>query len=117
MIYLGACLLLIALAIFAFVMDYDWEWLGMPALCAGGATFFLVLFIPIEHAETWTFLQQRDALEAAYQHADPISRASMAKDVAAWNGELAADQYWNHTQWDLWWPDAVDSVKPIEITK
>jgi hypothetical protein len=92
------------------------DWPGVIAMGAFAIACFLVLFIPITHAGTWTFLQQRNALEAAYQHADPISRASMAKDIAAWNGELAADQYWNHTQWDWWWPDAVDSAKPIPIT-
>lgn len=76
----------------------------------------LIVSIAMARADAYDQLAQRDALQATYnelrQHPG-YEMATVGKDIAEWNAWLASAQYWNKTQWDLWWPDAVMSAKPI----
>lgn len=78
---------------------------------------FVSVTIPIYRSDAYDHIAQRDALQATYDSARSHSdyeMVSMAGKVADYNAWLASAQYWNHTQWHWWWPDAVNHVKPIQ---
>ncbi|MBS1771131.1 MAG: hypothetical protein JSS77_15890 [Acidobacteria bacterium] len=86
---------------------------GVPSALAA---VVLIVSIAMARADAYDHLAQRDALQATYNELrshPSYEMATVGRDIAEWNAWLASAQYWNKTQWDFWWPDAVMSAKPI----
>jgi hypothetical protein len=109
------CAVFVTCLVWAHFSDF-YEVGGLLAVITAIVLVLFSVFIPIYRADAYDHIAQRDALQATYDaarsHSD-YEMVSMAGKVADYNAWLASAQYWNHTQWKWYWPDAVNHVKPI----
>jgi hypothetical protein len=114
-VIVGLAVLFVVFAIWKHVAGWYDELPMLGMMGCGGALFIIALTIPINRMSIQDALAQRDALQSTYNELrhEPLEMASVGKQVAQWNGNLASAQHWNRTQWRWWVPDAVQNTKPI----
>ena len=120
--------MLIPLALAAVVVagvvwqKYADPYAAAPVIVTIFASVFLavvLLTVPIGRLDTRSqileFNSLRTTLEAARTR-DPnsIENAAFQVKIADANQWLARKQYWNGTAFDIWIPDAVESLRPIQ---
>ena len=101
MLILLGCVALMGLGIFV-AHRWGWDECGTRLFLGGAALLLLgVAFMGANRLE--------DARAAGLTW----EAAGVTRDVATWNGRVAAWQYWNGTLLDIWIPDYVMDLKPI----
>ena len=92
---------------------------GLVALCSGVVLFFALISLPLNpmfvEAKIEKYKSVQKTAERARQNTERwIERASYQQTVAKMNQWRAQIQYWNDTAFDIWIPDTVDTLEPIE---
>lgn len=87
---------------------------GITGIFAGVMLAIALVFLPIQRMDTMANLAGFRAIEQSREGGTAIEAAAWRMKVAEANAWLASTQYWNGTPFDLWIPDAVESVEPIK---
>ena len=116
-------ILIIALGIF--VINYferwdneGWHIFGALTSIVGGVTLFLmILGVWGQQMDTMSMHEKRDAIQMSYDHArehGELETATIAKDIAEFNKDLAEYKYWNKSIWyGIFYHDSIEDVEPI----
>jgi hypothetical protein len=63
-------------------------------------------------------IAERDSLQQSFtelrKNVSTYEMATVGKEIAQWNADLAKAKYWNDTIWDIYWPDEIMYVEPIK---
>jgi hypothetical protein len=100
--------------------NYDWAEIvgGTVAGLAGVLLVIAVVFVPVNRMGVQSKIRQFDAvrttIDVARARGESIENAAFQLKVSEVNQWLAGVQYWNTTTFDLWIPDAVDAMEPIQ---
>lgn len=93
---------------------------SLPSLLvvtSGFSIFVALIALPVNRVSAISKLQERDAIQQTYNSlrnsGRPLEMATTANKIAEWNAWLSVAQYWNDSQWDIYWPDSVETTKPI----
>lgn len=121
MLILGVLVAMLAAGIWLSNTGYcDWrELAGIIFTATGGIPLFIALLaFPVEYLGTRGQIVEFHSLRATLEAArirDPksIENAAFQVKIADANQWLASKQYWNRTHFDIWIPDAVDTLQPI----
>lgn len=89
------------------------------SLMFGGVLLITLIFIPIERMEIQSEIEQFESVQKTAERMREndqriLESASFQSRVADENKWLAEMQYWNDTVMDIWVPDEVDYLEPIE---
>lgn len=105
------------------VLSERTKWGGMDRICSslGFISFTIFVFLLFCHIavqfNTATYATEREALQQTYEQSRELNefeRATVTKDIAEFNKQLAIDKYWNSTWMFGWWiNDDVDNIEPI----
>lgn len=113
-ILVSLVLLAVGLLIFHF-LDYDWEGLGVVFCLAGGLGLALcVLTIPLNRMAWQSSFVEVEAIRQSRETATEIESAAWRMKAAEVNAHLASGRYYNGTLFDLWIPDQINQVEPIQ---
>lgn len=93
--------------------------IGIPVATIGGIILIISLItIPITHyqvhGEIHSFEATKSTVDRARATGRKIEDAAMQLKIIEQNQRLASTQYYNGTIWDIWIPDAIDELNPIE---
>lgn len=95
-----------------------WEMLGqMGCFLTAFLMAMCVITIPISRMKTHSGIAEFNAVRdsrALVQGTPEIEAAAWRMEVAKANRWLASKKFYNGTVFDLWTPDEVESLKPIE---
>ena len=100
--------------------EYDYEISGVFTMIFSGFILILmVVSIPINRMETKAEIKQFKSIQLTIQKArknnnDKIENAAFQMKIADNNSWLAGISYWNTTVFDIWIPDEIENLKPIE---
>lgn len=83
------------------------------ALAFGFALFVAVMCLPLQRMSCMDELSQINAIRAT-QPQNAMQDAAWRMKAAEANAELASMKYWNGTAFDIWIPDEVESVRPLQ---
>jgi hypothetical protein len=90
----------------------------IAAVVFGLITGTMLITIPIERESIRANIQAMEATRQTFETAraktDNIERFSRLDEVISWNKWLAREKYNNDHMWDVWVPDEIANVKPIE---
>ena len=118
--------ILILLAIFVAIniwlvkiTDSDWRVLFMVFAIIGGFVLIVSLAgLPIDYYGTKVEIEQFNALKSTIEKSRDqgrtIENAAFMMKIASANQWLAKKQYWNNTIFDIYIPDEVEKLKPLE---
>ena len=98
------------------------EFMGIMLTVMCGALLFVALgALPVNYYGTKARIEQFQATRATYEvarksYSQPsiTERAAILMDIADQNRWLKNAQYWNDTMFDIWIPDEVMNLKPLE---
>lgn len=115
-------LIFVALTIVGLILsrrDDDWEFFGgLLGLLSGVVVLFMIVVIFVDRHTIFIGIAKHESLrktvEMARKRTDNVERYTFLKEIADSNAGVAAEQADNKTQWDLWVPDEIENVKPIE---
>lgn len=121
MILLLSCALVVLIGIGLCVESDGYggqEFAGTMVTVFGGVALASLLFtLPINrmgvHADLAEIEAMRDVANAARDEGDGLEGATWRLRVSEANEKLANLRYWNGTVFDIWIPDAVESVEPL----
>ena len=124
MIILSVLTGLILICILISKFSDDWstteETFGIVGCILVCLLVIIVILIPIERMDTNASIAMFEATRSALWTArcnDDISElesVSIQQQVIEQNKWLASEQYYNHTLFDIWIPDAIDKLEPIK---
>jgi hypothetical protein len=89
----------------------------VSVLCAIVSGLMLALalaFIPIQRIGVHASIAEFEAVRASRAGGSEIEAAAWRMKVAESNAWLASIRYYNGTAFDIWIPDEVEALKPIE---
>lgn len=113
-ILVSLALLAVGLLIFHF-LDYGWEGLGVVFCLAGGLGLIMcAMTIPLNRMEWGSKFVEVEAIRQSRTTDSEIEAAAWRMKVAEVNAHLASGRYYNGTVFDIWIPDQVESIAPIE---
>lgn len=113
-ILVSLALLAAGLLIFHF-LDYDWEGLGVIFCLAGGLGLIMcAMTIPLKRMQWRSKFVEVEAIRQSRTTDSEIEAAAWRMKVAEVNAELASGRYYNRTVFDIWIPDEVESMEPIQ---
>lgn len=114
-IIVGGIILIISLILFE-RYDYIFIQIVITVLVSGLA--ICLVTIPVSYLVVTSEIQQfnsvRITLEVARKKGMDLENAAIQQKIIDSNKWLAKNQYWNGTLFDIWIPDEVDKLKPIE---
>jgi Zn-dependent protease len=95
------------------------EEVGVAIAIGSGVFLFLFLvMLPISHisilGDIEEFNSVRQTVDVARANGADIESAAIQHKIIEQNAWLAKAKFYNSTVFDLWVPDAVDSLEPIE---
>lgn len=125
MTIIGIALVLALIGLFLVFRESDTPIIcGIVILAVSGLALFIVaLSVPSERLEIQGKITEFKSIEASVSLARGQGRASserlienaaLQQKIVEANAWLARKQYWNQTLFDIWIPDKVDQLKPIE---
>jgi hypothetical protein len=96
------------------------EFLSVVLVGAGSIGLLLgVICLPIAHMDYNSQIQEFNSVKATLENArennvEKIESAAFQLKIADKNEWLASMKYYNGTVFDLWIPDEIDALEPIE---
>lgn len=93
---------------------------GVADLCTIVAIFtgmlltFALLFIPLNRMKVRSNIAAFNAVRDSRAGGQEIEAAAWRMKVAEQNAWLASKRYYNRTLFDLWIPDEIEALQPIE---
>ncbi len=112
--------LIIIMAIGIFLCEEE-EVAFILVLITGTLICIALVALPINHYSINAEIKQFQATKTTYENArknldvpDIVEKAAIQIDIAKQNRWLANARYWNSTILDIWIPDAVMDLKPLE---
>jgi len=113
MIILGVLLLVLVVGAWA-----DYEFAFLAAIVSGMFLVIALLLLPVRrmghHEAILKFTATYETVERARASEETWELAAFQQEIASANRWLAGIQYYNSTVFDIWIPDAVDFLAPIE---
>lgn len=95
--------------------SWDWEMAGGLAAIVGGiGVLFSVFTIPLNRMGWESTFVEVEAIRASRASDDPLEGAAWRMKAAEVNAHLASGRYYNGTVFDIWIPDQIESVEPIQ---
>ena len=76
--------------------------------------FVAVVFLPFSRMDVRASIAEFEAIRASRAGGSEIEAAAWRMKVAESNAWLASTRYYNRTVFDIWIPDAVEDLEPIE---
>lgn len=77
-----------------------------------------LITIPLNHMEVESNIARYEAIKqtaaTARESGDGYEAAAFRMKVAYVNAEIASAKYYNNTVFDIWFPDAVEDLQPIQ---
>ena len=77
-----------------------------------------IISLPVERYKTKTGIQKFNITKITYEKSrknpSKIENAAIQIDIAEMNRWLVDKQFWNNTIFDLWIPDEIIELKPLE---
>lgn len=80
-----------------------------------------IIILPVNYYSEKANIEKFKITEQTYQVARKnlknnqiIENAAIQMDIAKQNRWLVRTQYWNNTIFDLWFPDQIEKLKPIQ---
>lgn len=121
---LGILIVLTVMGIVLIATNVSFE-LGIVLTIGGCLMLFIVLAVlPVAYYSTEAQIEQFKATKLTYETArqnalgaafkDAIENAAMQMDIAKQNRWLANAQYWNETILDIWIPNEVMKLMPLQ---
>ena len=109
----------IVVMVYSDPLDHLFGFLGMLMTCiVGGLLVSGLIFIPVQRMSVQAgiarFQETRAVAGCMRGNGDTWESAAFQEKVADMNGWMREMQYYNATVFDLWIPDEVDSLEPIE---
>lgn len=101
---------------------YKWDFLGFILILVFGIALVVALImLPCNYYGEKANIEKFKITKTTYEIArknlgkDAIAeRAAIQMDIAGQNRWLAKTKYWNDTIFDIWFPDAVMDLKPLQ---
>jgi membrane-associated phospholipid phosphatase len=90
------------------------SWAVAGAILFGIALLLMAVTVPLNRMQWHARMAQAEAVRDSRQGGEAIEGAAWRAKVAEVNAMLAGGRYYNSTVFDIWIPDEVLSVKPIE---
>jgi len=119
MIIFGVLLLGLVVGI-GLIFTYAWDDLGvgLSIFCGFCLIFGFAIIMPLEHMEVHEkivkFHATAETVERAREGGETWELAAFQSEIASSNRWLVGIQYYNSTLFDIWIPDEVDTLSPIE---
>lgn len=97
---------------------WDWDVFGVIFTIVGACGLLLaVISLPIQRMGIMAGIQRIEAVRASRVMVEGASNFEVAAwrvKVAEVNADLAEAKYYNRTLFDIWYPDAIEAVEPIQ---
>jgi hypothetical protein len=94
---------------------YEWEAIGILLCLSGGLGLALcVLTIPLNRMAWQSSFVEVEAIRQSRETATEIEATAWRMKAAEVNAHLASGRYYNGTLFDLWIPDQINQVEPIQ---
>lgn len=94
--------------------DGDWDILFAYSLALSGVMLFIAsVSIPLNRMGVRDTLAQVEAIRSTSQ-LNEMQGAAWRMKAADANAAIASLKYWNRTAFDIWIPDEVDSIEPLQ---
>lgn len=94
------------------VYDGNDDWYLIAAVF-GAFLFIAAISVPLNRMGVHDTLTQVEAIRATKPLSD-VQDAAWRMKAADANAEIASLKYWNRTAFDIWIPDDVDAVEPLQ---
>lgn len=121
MLILSGLIAMVAVGVVLVRFSDDWGGRNLAGIMlsslAGAGLLVALIALSVERLSTHGGVVRlhsvRATLEAARARGESVENAAFQVKIAEANQWLASKQYWNGTAFDIWIPDAVDSLRPI----
>lgn len=112
-------LILIGIVIFRSSNRISTTGIGEGLIFFGGITLAIsLIIIPMHHMSTHSqivkFNSLEDTIENARNNEMYFETVSMQRRIAKKNEWLSTQKYWNDSVFDIWIPDEVEKLEPLE---
>lgn len=116
MIIVIVCAVVLAIGVCLLVWgSWGWEAIGIISALTGGLGLLLcVSTIPLNRMAWQSTFVEVEAIRTSRASDDPVEGAAWRMKAAEVNAHLASGRYYNGTVFDIWIPDQVESIAPIE---
>jgi cell division protein FtsB len=120
--FLGILLLLtiLPLVIKLFIDDYSdlYDGLNIFSTIAGFILVISLIILPFMYysgkAEVQRYYALKETIDQSRQNkVSDIERAALTKEIADYNKDLAEVKYWNDSVFDIYIPDYLANLKPL----
>lgn len=102
--------------VWAVTEDNDFAWISSVFL--GMSLFITLITVPLNfysvHGEIQEFNAVKATIETSRKKGLDVENAAFQMKIADNNKWLASLKYWNSTIFDIWIPDDVEKLKPLE---
>ena len=120
LVILFVCLMVGVLVMLSVCSYSSWHAFGVfMTLLSGILLIMVIIVIPIERMGTLSQIKEFEATKATYKAAmvnpNTLENATIQLDIAKMNRWVASTQYWNTTCFDIWIPDEVNRLTPINL--
>ncbi len=119
MLILGILVVLLLIGL-SLLGHHAWDLPGfILSLISGVCLITGLIMLPMQHYDTKANIEQFKITKITYKNArlekvSVMERAAIQMDIANQNRWLAERQYFNETIFDIWIPDAVMDLKPLQ---